>query len=87
MFARLGRAGTRCRFSARGDSWVLARVARRTYRRRLGFAQYDIALSPEGQILEVNRGWMWVGRGELPMCDILGEGWIPRPGRLPPSGP
>lgn len=40
-----------------GPGWVHATVARRTYRRRLGFAEYDLALSAEGSVLVLDSGW------------------------------
>jgi hypothetical protein len=58
-------------------------VARRTYRRRLGFAQGDLALSAEGSILILHSGWRFVGFGPLPpLVEVIEEGWIPRSARL-----
>jgi hypothetical protein len=66
-----------------GPGWVHATVARRTYRRRLGFAQGDLALSAEGSILILRSGWRFVGFGSPPpLVEVIEEGWIPRPARL-----
>ena len=66
-----------------GPGWVHATVARRTYRRRLGFAQGDLALSAEGSILILHSGWRFVGFGRLrPLVEVIEDGWIPRPARL-----
>jgi len=60
-----------------GPGWVHVTVARRTYRRRLGFAQGDLALSAEGSILILHSGWRFVGFGARPpLVDVIGEGWI-----------
>jgi hypothetical protein len=66
-----------------GPGWVHATVARRTYRRRLVFAQGDLALGAERSILVLHRGWRFVGFGSLPpLVEVIEEGWIPRPARL-----
>lgn len=66
-----------------GPGWVRATVARRTYRRRLGFAQGDLALSAEGSIVVLCSGWRFVGFGPpLPLVEVIEEGWIPRPATL-----
>jgi hypothetical protein len=68
-----------------GPAWVFATVARRTYRRRYGWAEQDLALSAEGRVLVLVAGWRFVGwRGQLPLVDVVAEGSIPRPGRRPP---
>jgi hypothetical protein len=59
-------------------------VARRTYRRRLGFAQQDFAISAEGDVIVLRSGWRFIGRRPAPLCEIVGEGWIPRPAQLRP---
>jgi hypothetical protein len=67
-----------------GPGWVFATVARRTYRQRFGWAEQDLALSAEGHVLVLVAGWWFVGwRGQLPLVDVVAEGWSPRPGRLP----
>lgn len=71
---------------ARGDGWVHARIGRRVYRRRLWFARYDVTLEAEGQLLELDSGWCWVGRENRPLVEIIDEGWIPRPRALPTPG-
>jgi hypothetical protein len=66
-----------------GPGWVRATVARRTYRRRLGFAQGDLALSAEGSVLVLRSGWRFVGFGPSPpLVEVIEEGWIPRPAPL-----
>lgn len=66
-----------------GRGWIHTTVARRTYRRRLGFAHGDLALSAEGSILVVHSGWRFVGFGPLPpLVEVIEQGWIPRPARL-----
>jgi hypothetical protein len=66
-----------------GPGWVHATMARRTYRRRHGFAQGDLALSAEGSILVLLSGWRFVGFGPPPpLVEVIEEGWIPRPARL-----
>lgn len=66
-----------------GPGWVHATLARRTYRRRLGFAQGDLALTAEGGILILYSGWRFVGFGPLPpLVEVIEEGWMPRPARL-----
>jgi hypothetical protein len=63
-----------------GPGWVHATVARRTYGCRLGFAQGDLALSAEGNILVLRSGWRFVCFGPLPpLVEVIEEGWIPRP--------
>jgi hypothetical protein len=58
-------------------------VARRTYRRRLGFAQSDLALSAEARILVLHSRWRFVGFGPVPpLVEVIEEGWIPRPAPL-----
>jgi len=76
------RAGP-ARGSSRRAGLVHATLARRTYRRRLGFAQGDLALSAEGSILILRSGWRFVGFGSPPpLIELIEEGWIPRPVRL-----
>lgn len=62
-----------------GPGWTHAVVARRTYRRRLGFATYDLAIQREGVVCVLRRGWRWVGRKDPPLVEVLDEGWAPRP--------
>jgi hypothetical protein len=67
-----------------GPGWVHAVVARRTYRHRFGFAQYDIAIEREGDVDVLHGGWHWIGRRVAPLVEILDEGWIPLPKAPPP---
>jgi hypothetical protein len=67
-----------------GSGWVHATVARRTYRRRLGWAEYDLALLADNRIRILRQGWRFIGtRPSPPLCQVIADGWIPRPGRLP----
>jgi hypothetical protein len=62
---------------------VHATVARRTYRRRLGFARYDLALSAEDSVLVLASGWRFAGFGRPPpLVEVIEQGWLPRPGPL-----
>jgi hypothetical protein len=62
---------------------VYATVARRTYRPRLGFARYDLALSAEDSVMLLTSGWRFVGlRRSPPLVEVLEEGWVPRPAQL-----
>jgi hypothetical protein len=67
-----------------GPGWVHATIAQRTYRHRLGWAQYDLALLAEDHIYILRRGWKFIGaRPQEPLCQLVAEGWIPRPHGLP----
>jgi hypothetical protein len=53
-------------------------------RRRLGWAEYDLALLAEDRIFILRHGWRFIGtRRSAPLCQVIAEGWIPRPGRPP----
>jgi hypothetical protein len=46
--------------------------------------QYDIALLAEDRIHILREGWKFVGpRPHPPLCEVVAEGWIPRPNGLP----
>ncbi len=62
-----------------GLGWVRATVARRTYRRRLGFAKYELALSAEDAVLVLHSGRRFIGFRRVPLVEVLEEGWVPRP--------
>ena len=63
-----------------GPGWVHATVTRRTYRRRLGWAEYDLALLAEDRIHILRHGWRFIGtRPSPPLCEVIADGWIPRP--------
>ena len=65
-----------------GPGWVYTTIALRVYRQRLGFANYDLALSAENKVLVVRSGWRFVGLRRLPMVTVIEEGWMPRPAQL-----
>jgi len=66
-----------------GPGWVRATVARRTYRRRLGFVEYDPALAAEGSVLVLDSGWRFIGLRRLPpLVAVVDEGWLRRPAEL-----
>jgi hypothetical protein len=67
-----------------GPGWVHATIAQRTYRHRLGWARYDVALLAEDRIYILREGWKFVGaRPHAPLYEAVAEGWIPRPNGLP----
>jgi len=67
-----------------GPGWVHATIAQRTYRHRLGWAQYDLALLAEDRIYLLREGWKFAGaRRHAPLCQVAAEGWIPRRNGLP----
>jgi hypothetical protein len=42
--------------SPQGPGWVYATAAVRTYRRRLGFVEYDLVVSAEGRAVTLDEG-------------------------------
>jgi hypothetical protein len=70
-----------------GPGWVHATIALRTYRRRLAWAEQDLALHAEDRIYVLDHGWRFIGtRRTPPLYEVVAEGWLPRPRGLPSHG-
>ena len=81
MAARRHRDDSIFHAAPQGPGWVHATAAVRTYRRRLGFVEYDLAVSAEGRVVTLDDGWRFVGARRPPLVTVVETGWIPRPGR------
>jgi Inner membrane component domain len=67
----------------RADAGIASSIGN-VNRRRLGFVEYDLAVSAEGRVVTVDEGWRFVGARRPPLVTVVEKGWIPGPASCDP---